>query len=69
MAVVLAVLGMLGATFRMWYFDIADGLGRTSGTLSLQINLVEVTVVFAIVGAFLAAFGYRLRKQQIARNA
>lgn len=60
---------MLGAWFRLWWFNIPDRAGRTTGDLSLQVEFVLVTIVVALACAALAHAGYRIRKQQKARNA
>ena len=68
-AAVLGGVGMLGACFRLWWFHIPDRLGRTTSDLSLQIELFLAIVLVAFVCAALAHGGYRIKKQQIARNA
>ena len=68
-AAVLGGVGMLGACFRLWWFHIPDRLGRTTSDLSLQIELLLAIVLVAFACAALAHGGYRIRKQQIARNA
>lgn len=68
-AVGFAVVAMLSACFRLWLFNIPDRLGRTTSDLTLQVELVLATVLVAFACAFLANGGYRIRKQQIAKNA
>ena len=68
-AAVLAVVGMLGACFRLWWFNVPDRSGRTISDLSLQVELVPATVLVALACAWLAHVGYRIRKHQIAKNA
>ena len=67
-AAVLAVVAMLGACFRLWWFSIPDRSGRTISDLSLQVELLLAIVIVAFVCAALAHGGYRLRKQ-IAKHA
>jgi fatty acid desaturase len=68
-AAVLAVVGMLGACFRLWWFNIPDRSGRTISDLSLQVELVLAIVLVALACAWLAHVGYRIRKHHIAKNA
>jgi hypothetical protein len=60
---------MLAACFRLWCFNIPDRSGRTIGDSALQVELVLATILVACACAALAHVGYRIRKQQMARDA
>lgn len=68
-AAALAVLAMLGACLRLWWFNIPDRTGRTTSDFALQVELVLATILVACACAALAHVGYRIGKQHRARNA